>query len=698
MAAITVTPPPSRAAAVRRSRLVPPLCDPQAPPLTLLVAPAGYGKTTLLRDWARRDERPFAWLALDERDNDPGRLLGAITCAVDRVRPPGADSAYVLVLDDAHVLESDAVRQVLSALAVDLPPGAAVVFAARRRPALPVARLRAQRMIAELGPRELALTRTEAIALFRLAGVDYDGAAVDILMRRTEGWPVGLSLAALCLGDRPSAAAVARFGGHDRMVADYIRDEVLAGLPEAHARFLRRTSILDTLHGPLCDAVLERTGTAATLAELAGGGAMLVPLDRSGERYRHHRLLADAVYAELRRGEPERERELHSRAARWHTEAGDMDRALHHTLAAGDLGTAGELVSAHAGPCIAHGREAELGRRLQAFSEAQLSADAGLCLAAAGHHLTRGEGDLAEHWASLADDRVPDGVPAALRAALGRDGIARMGDDATAASALLGERSPWRAVCSLTGGVAAHLSGDLERAAVLLEDGARRAAVPAPNVHALCLTQLAVLALERGDWEEATELSARARAQVDRHGLGDDATMAVVFAVSAVVRGHGWRVDDARADAADASRLQALLTDFAPWFEIELDIMLARSSLRLSDVNAAREALGRATRALRRAGAAPVLEHWVRETGDQLDAFIAPGTASGDAPQLTPAELRILRFLPTHLSFREIAERTFVSANTVKTQAGTAYRKLDVSSRSEAVARARELGLLDAAA
>src|SRR5690349_3289605 len=186
MAAITPTPRPVRTALARRPRLVGPLCDPDAPPVTLLVAPAGYGKTALLREWAKRDRRPFAWLALDERDNDPGRLLGAITCAVDTVCPPGSETPFVLVLDDAHVLRSDAVRSVLARLAADLPDGAAVALAARREPALPVARLRAQRAIAELGPRELALTRPEAVALFRMSGLDVDSASADVLMRRTE--------------------------------------------------------------------------------------------------------------------------------------------------------------------------------------------------------------------------------------------------------------------------------------------------------------------------------------------------------------------------------------------------------------------------------------------------------------------------------------------------------------------------------
>src|SRR4051794_10313393 len=177
---------------------------------------------------------------------------------------------------------------------------------------------------------------------------------------------------------------------------------------------------------------------------------------RGGGRSRHPRLLADALYAELRRAEPELEGELHRRAADWHRAAGDLDRTLAHMLAAGDLAAAGALVTAQAGDCIANGREDTLERRLHSFSEAQVTADPGLCLAAAGHHLTRGEGHLAEHWAMLAGEGVPRGVPGVLRAALGRDGIARIGEDAATASAQLGERSPWRAVCSLLGGVAAH--------------------------------------------------------------------------------------------------------------------------------------------------------------------------------------------------------------------------------------------------
>jgi LuxR family maltose regulon positive regulatory protein len=707
MAATTLTlttptgvPPAPADGLVRRPRLSTLLGGPDAPPLALLVAPAGYGKTTLLREWAARDVRAFAWVTLDPRDNEPARLLRSITGAIDAARPARSGTPFVLVLDDAHVLDAPAARHLLTAMADELPPGASIAIASRREPALPVARLRAQRMIVELGPRELALTRTEAAALFRHNGVQVDAESVNALLRRTEGWPVALSLAALCLGECPTAGAIARFGSRDRIVADYIRDELLAELSPQHRSFARRTSVLDVLSGPLCDAVLEQSGSAAVLAELARGGALIVPLDRNGEQFRHHRLMSETLRAELRRAEPGREQQLHRRASAWHREAGDIDRALHHGLAAGDVRGAAELVWTNAGPCFTHGRNAELDRWLGRFDGDQVMRDPVLCLAVAGRHLARGDGHLVEHWAALAaaappSQRVAAGALAALRAALARNVMARMLEDADAAAALIPEGSPWRAVCSLLAGVALQLAGRRADAVIRLEDGARRAAVAAPNVHALCLTQLAVAALETGDWEDAAELVARARAQVDRHALGDDATMTVVFAVSAVVRGHRGRIEEAGADAAHALERQRRLTDFAPWYEIELLVMLARSALRLGDVNLTRELLVQAGRLEHQAPGAPLLQTWLQDAWRGLHAFTAAGPAHGAAPALTSAELRILGFLPTHLSFREIAERTYVSPNTVKTQANSVYRKLDVSCRSDAVAQARVLGLLD---
>ena len=215
----------------------------------------------------------------------------------------------------------------------------------------------------------------------------------------------------------------------------------------------------------------------------------------------------------------------------------------------------------------------------------------------------------------------------------------------------------------------------------------------APDVHALCLTQLALPSLAQGDWEVAGALLTRARAQVDRYGLGAYPVVALVLAASALVRAHRGRVEEAQRDLRAARELRAQLTDFAAWYEAELSVVMARAAIRLSDVNGARELLVDASRGIRRLPGAVMLEAWLAESWAQLDSVLGP--ASAPPSLLTTAELRTLRYLPTHLSFREIGERAYVSGNTVKTQANSVYRKLDVSCRSDAVTRARQLGLLD---
>jgi LuxR family maltose regulon positive regulatory protein len=248
-----------------------------------------------------------------------------------------------------------------------------------------------------------------------------------------------------------------------------------------------------------------------------------------------------------------------------------------------------------------------------------------------------------------------------------------------------------QALCRLVEGVGAHLEGDREAARARLEDGARRAAVRAPLIQALCLAQLGLIAYDVHDLDEAEQRLSRARAQLGRYALDRCPAGAPVLAGSALVRAvRGWP-EDARRDATAAAALLDRLTDFAPWFAAEVELVLARAELRLSDFPGARRRLAAARRRIERIDGAAVLRDWLRTTEAELATYAG---RSAPAP-LTPAELRVLQFLPTHLSFREIGERTALSANTVKTQANTAYRKLDARSRSDAVARARELGLLE---
>jgi LuxR family transcriptional regulator, maltose regulon positive regulatory protein len=692
---------PRLRASVRRPRLIATLDAAGAPPFAVLVAPAGYGKTALLCQWSARDPRPFAWVTLDRRMEDPDVLRCVIAAAVDRAADRSSDGRLVLVVDDVHAVASPAARDVIASLALQPPDGMTIAFASRTEPPLPVARLRAQGLVTELRADELAMSRGEAAALLRGAGLHLEREDVDALLRRTEGWPAALALAVLSLGDRRvPGAALTRFGGGDRLIAEFLREEVLSSLPPEELRFVRRTAILDVLTGPLCDALLERSGSADLLARLQRANFPLVALDRTGERFRHHRLITDLMRAELLRSELDVVYALHRRASVWHAQAGDRERALEHALAGNEVERAGNLIWSDLPRSVEHGSSTAVEHWLSRFTSRQIAAHPQLALAASGVHLTLGQGHLAEHWLRAAESATPAdgdaelrGGIAALHAALARDGLERMGDDANRASGLLPADSPCQTLCALVAGVAEQLRGNRTLARRHLEDGARHAAVPSPQIHALCLTQLALLALDDDRPQDAAQLAARARAQVERFGLERYPTSALILAVSALVRAQRGRVEEATQDMRDAAAHVERLTDLAPWYVIAVEIVIARAALRLSDVNAARDGLAEAGRLLAGLPEATVLLEWLH--GAEADLAEFSRTASQLESSLTTAELRILLYLPTHLSFREIGERTFVSANTVKTQANGVYRKLGARSRSEAVTCARRLGLID---
>jgi LuxR family transcriptional regulator, maltose regulon positive regulatory protein len=725
------TPAPAlRAGLVPRDRLVARLAAARDAPLALAVAPAGYGKTSVLAQWAAEDPRPFAWITLDPDDDDPVRLIASLALALDEVEPVGCEffarsargghaaatlvgrlarclagrsRPFVLVLDDAHVLAAPETFAAIATVVAHMPAGSTLALASRTEPELlPVGRLRAERRVVELRARDLVMTRAESTLM--LVGLGLRPADVDTLVARTEGWPAGLCLAALALREQPDHdAALARFGGDDRFVADYLREEVLAGLPRETVQFLMRTSVLDELTGPLCDAVAGRRGSAALLRELARADVMLVALDRTEGRYRYHGLLAGMLRAELRRLDPDHEAEAHRRASAWHAARHDSDRAIGHAIASGDDRIAGELLWAVAPEHVTAGRHPAVRRWLQRFTPERVAAEPGLALTRAAGALADGDLDLVEHTIADAERalgsdaaRLPtaETAIAAMRALAARDGLAATRDRAAAVAADARGEMPWAALASFTGGVAAHLTGDGDGARALLEDGARGAAVAAPAVQALCLAQLGVIALDDGDPGTADVCISRARGQVDRVGLGDEPISALVFAAAALDRAHRGRVDEARRDVREGARLLGMLAGFAAWYEAETRLLLARAALRLGDLVVARTLLADAETLVPRVRDAIVLRAWLDDCRERAESFSAtklPGPST-----LTTAELRVLCLLPTHLSFREIAGRLHVSANTIKTQAHAVYRKLDASSRTEAVAHARQVGLLDA--
>lgn len=696
--------------------------------VAVIAAPAGYGKTTLAREWAACDARPFAWVAVDnEHDACASVFVGAVEEALDEVAPvrearrgtstrsrrgPAAVALarvvrslasrppFVLLLDDVQGLRASASLEAMRTLARHVPTASTLALCSRTEPALPIGRLRANRALTEIRASDLAMTTAEAKALLDRAGLKLSTADAELLAKKTEGWPAGIYLASVAVrGARDRRAAIARFGGDDEIVSEYLRDEVLSQVPPESVRFLMRASVLERLSGPVCDAVLERSDSAELLSSIGRAELLLVPLDRRADSYRCHDLIAGMLRAELRRSDPDQEVRQHRRASDWYAERGEVDRAMHHAVAAGDSSRAADLLAANAPEYVTQSRNGTMERWLGSFAPEQIAGHPALSLAAANSELLKGNLVAVQRWASAArrmlDDTAPaerspalEATVALLHAAVARHGLVRMGADAARAYDLEPEDSPWRPICCLVEGVSLHLTGDDLTAEVRLLEGVRRATVAAPNIQTLCLAQLASMTARRHDLERAAGFSERASAQVEHYALRAYPTSALVFAVSAEIRARRGRVEEAQRDADEAHRLLGMLTDFIPWYEVETRLALASAAVRLGDVPRAREMVGAAEPLACHMAGAVVLDEWIERVRDQVAA------ASSAPALLTTAELRILGFLPTHLSFREIAEHLYVSANTVKTQAHAVYRKLDAVSRSEAVTRATQLGLL----
>ena len=365
---------------VPRPRLAERLDEGLARGLMLVCAPAGYGKTVLLADWARRGQQPVAWLSLDVGDNDPARFWRHGVAALDQARPglaervgpllgPPAPSSYqglvtalinelaaepdagqaLLVLDDYHLIDSPAVHASLGFLLEHRPPGLRLVLASRSDPPLALARLRGRGQLAELRAAELRFTADEAAALLRQGaagpGVALPETAVAALAARTEGWAAGLQLAALSLRGQPDAAGfVAAFTGSHRYVLDFLAEEVLEQQSEQVRTFLLETSVLERLSGELCDAVTGRTGSQALLEQVERAGLFLVPLDEVRGWWRYHHLFADLLRARLQAEQPGRAVLLHRNAAAWYAERGLADDAIRHAVAAGEMTWAARLI------------------------------------------------------------------------------------------------------------------------------------------------------------------------------------------------------------------------------------------------------------------------------------------------------------------------------------------------------------------
>jgi LuxR family transcriptional regulator, maltose regulon positive regulatory protein len=719
---------------VPRGNLLDQLEASAARPVVAVCAPAGYGKTVLAAAWAKRDSRPFVWLSIDRQDNDPAVLLTYLAVGLDRVEPidPAVFAALasrgasitqtvvprlgaalsskalpvVVVLDDVHLLQDQEGLHALSVLVDHLPQGSQLAVISRDEPPLPLARWRAEGRLAELGPGELAMDPLEAGRLLAAARVELPDGEVAELTRRTEGWPVALYLAALSIkAQAPRNGDGVGLCGRDRFLADYLQSVLLSRLSPTEVQFLTRTAVLDRLSGPLCDAVLDTSGSAAVLASLERSNLLVVPLDRQREWYRYHHLFQELLREELERSEPELVRELTLRAAHWCQRHGLAEAAIDYAIDAGDADLVARGVEQVAISVYRSGRLATVQRWFDWFNDRGLIQQyPAVAMLGAWVQALGGHAAAAERWAAAAEQgsyegTLPDGSSidgwrALLRAKLCRHGVTQMRADAELALTLIPVDSLWRAPAQLLAGISHLLAGDLDVADDLLAEAVEVAKDTGATVAAtVALAERAILAIGRQDWRDAEILVEQARSVVNMAHLEAFATSVVLYAAGARVAIHHGKVDQADHDLARAQQLRPQATHALPYYAVQARLELIRAYLALTDVASARTVLREVDDLLRWRPDLGTLPDQADQLRSQLDHL---GGAVIGTGSLTIAERRLLPLLPTHHSFREIGQHLHLSQHTVKSQALSIYRKLGASSRGQAVQRARTLGLLAA--
>jgi LuxR family transcriptional regulator, maltose regulon positive regulatory protein len=728
---------PALGEVVGRPRLVDGLASsPQR--LKLVRAPAGWGKTTLVAAWAvgAERERRFAWVSLDASDDEPARFWLYVIEALRRL-DPGVGSASLalltapgttleqdvlpalvnelaslgepltLVLDDYHSIRGQSIHEQLGFLVDHLPPGVDVVLTTRLEPPLPLARMRARGDLLEIDASGLRFEAEEARDLLNsVLGLSLGGAEIEKLLQRTEGWVAGLYLAALSLrGARDPSSFVDQFAGDDRNVVDYLGAEVLAAQRDEVRRALVRSSVLDRFRGPLMEAVAGVEDGAAMLREIERSNLFLIPLDSKREWYRYHHLFRELLQLELSLAEPELEPELHRRAAAWFLEAGLADAAIRHTIAAGDETEAKELIAQHwTTTLLTEAGDTTIESWLDALGEEAVSADFRLTFARCYVELSLGRMDGVARWLAVAEQAPltgqgyeglssKEGGLACVRCSYLWE-LGDVGEALTPAHEVLeheGEGSPWRAIGAAVIGLCAAARGDWREGSEWCREYSRLGAKFGMHLNESSGGgSAAAFEAELGNWVEAEELARRSLEISSTYGMDEHWMTSEAHLALGMLHAHRGELELAEPDlerAAEVARRGA-----GPVITSHALLHLALLRIARADRAGAREALEEAERRVSEApDAGPLLP---RRLADARRKLTAPARREAAGARLSDRELEVLRLLATRMTQREIGERLYLSLNTVKSHAKSIFRKLEVSDRSQAVERARELDLL----
>ncbi|NYE21371.1 LuxR C-terminal-related transcriptional regulator [Microbacterium immunditiarum] len=691
-----------------------------------VTAPAGFGKSTLLSEWAAVDDRTIAWATIDRFDDDPVALLTLLATAAAGFSPSAADvvaemrglpstvlgrsapmlaaalarapGPFLLLVDDIHAAASDECHDVLEVVLAGVPAGSQVVLASRAEQPY-FARLRIDVPTLEIGADALRLDGDAARVIFAEQDVAVADENIAVAVERCEGWPTGLVLYALAV---KAGADVLSVGGDERFVADYLYHECLAGLPLELQEFLRRTAVLDELSVELCDAMLEREDSGVVLRHLEALNLFLIPLDRRELWFRYHALFREFLLADLRRREHGLISGLHVRAADWLESERILDPAVDHLLAAGEVERAGELVAELALPTYQRGEVAVVERWLDGLGDAVIESSPALAVIAAWAAILQGKSPASERWAATLERFDLEGAPdedraafesarAMVRAAMCPAGWERVLADAKLAAAYEPAWSPWRDQALHLLGSGLLLAGEKGAARdAFIEASESAARVGNADSVLLSEAELAILAMDEGAWSDADAHAHVAVRAVDDHHMEGYPTTALALAVSA-------RLAQRRGDAVAADRFlvramraRVHCTHVLPYLAMRTRLQIAGLFVGLGDRTAATHMLREIDELLAHCPDVGALTDEIASFRSRLD----DAAMSRASIPLTPAELRLLPYLQTHLTIAEIGKRLFISRNTVSSEVGSIYRKLGVTTRGAAVDRAIEAGLL----
>ena len=721
-------PPIRRSQALVRDRLIERLRPSGGVKIVLVAAPAGCGKTTLLGMWRDQEaaRRPVGWLSIDEGDNDVVVLWSYMLEALRRacpaidvgVEPERAGAARIvdvvlprivnaladeagvtLVLDDFHRLSSGPARDSVSWFVEHAPSTFQLVLSSRNEPALPLGSLRAHGELLEIRAGELGFTSGEANALLNgHLELDLESDEIDDLVERTEGWPAGLYLAALSLqGLEDRHGFVTRFGGANRHVVDFLVDEVLESHDKAAQALMIRTSILERLSGPLCDAVLEREKSGELLETLSRTNLFLMPLDEQGEWFRFHHLFASLLRVELEHREPGLAPTLHRRACAWHRENGCVDEAIRHSLEAGECGEAIELMAGTWLRTASGGRHATVLAWIDRFppelarEEPQLLLMKAWMCSLSGKREEAAEAIVALERLEWPDNtRLPDGSGsldaslATLRGGFPWDDVDAGYQNALRAAELQTPDSPlWAGACWALA-MGCYYRGDLDEADRWFDEAVEVAfRTERWLVAASGLAYRSLIAGERSERDEQRRLAETACELARERGVDEiRGEVHVALGVSLA----------ARAEIADAlpllERGVAILGASGGPIQLANALIHQAAVLQAVDRRRAAAAIDEARAAIDSCVDSGVLRKRLaaleRSQRDRLHRR---------ATRLSDRELVVLRMLGGPLSERDIGRELYLSHNTVHSHARSIYRKLGATSRAQALQLARELGI-----